>query len=123
MDLPLPTNPCHIPFDNKTIEITNLARIFKFPKVVQAILSVAKTFHIPNLVYTLKEPEESKIFNFNKFSTSLHVKSFLSDPSILPCSCANSEFKDPHHQHTITGDLRVVENKKLRKLFSKGPKY
>ena len=39
------------------------------------------------------------------------------------CDCKNSIFCDPHHQHIVTGDLRVIEDKDLRKLFCKGPKY
>ena len=39
------------------------------------------------------------------------------------CECESSEFCDPHHQHVITGDLRVVSNQKLRKLLTKGPNY
>ena len=41
----------------------------------------------------------------------------------FPCSCENSPFKDSHHGHIVTGDLRLIGNSKLRKLFSKGPKY
>ena len=39
------------------------------------------------------------------------------------CDCINSEFCDPHHQHIVSGDLRIITNQKLRKLFSKGPNY
>ena len=53
----------------------------------------------------------------------MDLKSYLRDPTSLPCSCHLSEFKDPHHQHIITGDLSIVENIKLRKLLSRGPKY
>ena len=77
----------------------------------------------PTIVYTMNEPVGSKIFNFNKFSTSLDVKSFLKDSSILPCSCNDSKFKDPFHNHIITGDLSIIKNQKLRKLFSRGPKF
>ena len=28
---------------------------------------------------------------------------------------------DPHHKHIIKGDLRIIENKKCRKLLTKGP--
>ena len=41
----------------------------------------------------------------------------------MPCDCENSKFSDIHHKHIITGDLRIIGNPKLRKLFSKGPKY
>ena len=43
--------------------------------------------------------------------------------SLFPCSCLDSEYCDPHHGHVVTGDLRIIENAKLRKLFSKGPNY
>ena len=39
------------------------------------------------------------------------------------CQCSNSLFSDPHHHHIITGDLRLVENNKLRKLLTKGPNF
>ena len=42
---------------------------------------------------------------------------------LLPCGCSHSDFSDKHHGHIITGDLRLIKNNKLRKLFAKGPKY
>ena len=100
-----PSNSCCILFDNKAIEMINPAKILRSSKVKEAIPSIAKTFTNPTIIYSLKEPVRSKIFNFNKFSSSLNVRSFLKDSTILPCSCENSEFKDPHHNHIITGDL------------------
>ena len=41
----------------------------------------------------------------------------------LPCDCMNSPYADSHHKHIITGNLNIVENSKLRKLFTKGPKF
>ena len=43
--------------------------------------------------------------------------------STFPCSCSESSFCDPHHGHIVTGDLRIIENAKLRKLLTKGPNY
>ena len=40
-----------------------------------------------------------------------------------PCDCARSKFCYEPHGHVITGDLRIVKNRKLRNLLSKGPKY
>ena len=37
-------------------------------------------------------------------------------------SVRNPSFAEPH-SHVITGDLRVIENAKLRELVGKGPKY
>jgi len=47
--------------------------------------------------------------------------SFTTDST--PCECESSTFCDPHHKHIITGDLRLIENTKLRKLLTKGPNY
>ena len=41
----------------------------------------------------------------------------------MTCECEQSDFKDPHHGHVVTGDLRIVNNIKLRNLFKKGPNY
>ena len=39
-------------------------------------------------------------------------------PEQLTCECRQSPLCDPYHQHVVTGDLRIIENDKLRKLFS-----
>ena len=33
------------------------------------------------------------------------------------------DFVNPERQHVLTGNLKIVKNKKLGKLLSKGPKY
>ena len=40
-----------------------------------------------------------------------------------PCECNNSPFADRHHKHIVIGDLRIIRNDVLRKLFIKEPKY
>ena len=71
----------------------------------------------------MTEPIGSKIFNFNKFVSSLDLSAFVKDNTILPCHCKDSPFKDNHHGHIISGDLRIVRDNKLRKIISKGPKF
>ena len=39
------------------------------------------------------------------------------------CDCKSSTVCYEPHCHIITGDLRIVKNRKLRRLLSKGPKY
>ena len=42
----------------------------------------------------------------------------------MPCNCAASGFIEKDHQHIVNGDLWwIVWNGKLRKLFTKVPKY
>ena len=68
----------------------------------------------------------SKILNYRETVSSLmvHIDEDVSFVENLPsCDCADSEFCDPHHKHIVSGDLRIITNTKLRKLFSKGPNY
>ena len=39
------------------------------------------------------------------------------------CDCASSIFRYDPYGHVITGDLHIVQNRKLRRLLEKGPKY
>ena len=41
----------------------------------------------------------------------------------LPCHCRTLPFTDPNHGHIVTGDIRIPQNNKLRKILCKGPKY
>lgn len=118
-----PSNVLHVKFCSKRVESVNLSSILHDSEVLETIPSVAKSFTPPTVVYSLESPISSKIFNFNKFVSSLDVDSFLKDNTSLPCSCENSPFSDQHHHHIISGDLRLIENNQLRKLFTKGPKY
>ena len=74
----------------------------------------------------LDSPIRSKILNYKETVLALQVivDDDISFVENLPsCDCHNSEFCDPHHKHIVSGDLRVITNPKLRKLFSKGPNY
>lgn len=112
----------NINFCNKGIDFINLPKMLKNPELVDLLPSPLKK-ESPMVVFDLLDPIRSKMFNYKKTVQELDVDAFLSDSSILPCSCANSSFKDEHHGHIITGDLRIVENNKLRKLLVKGPKF
>ena len=120
---PARSNFIRIHFCNKGVEAVNLSSILHQSEVLEAVPSVAKAFKTPTIVYTLDSPTGSKIFNFNKFVASLDVDHVLQNPTSLPCRCAESPFIDNHHGHIITGDLRIIKNNQLRKLFAKGPKY
>ena len=39
------------------------------------------------------------------------------------CSCSSSQFLYSPAGHIVTGDLNIIQNKQLRDLISKGPKY
>ena len=43
--------------------------------------------------------------------------------NIHQCERAGSSFCDPYHKPLITGDLRIIKNKKIRKLLTKCSNY
>ena len=55
-----------------------------------------------------------KILNFIKFVNNLDMKAFLDDNSTLNL--------DKDNNHIITGNLKIISNNKLSKLFSKRSK-
>ena len=63
----------------------------------------------------------SKLFNFAPALSNLNVSEYLSNPET--CQCKESKFCYEPHGHVITGDLRVIENARLRERVAKGPKY
>ena len=75
------------------------------------------------VTYKLTPPITTNFFNFNKFVNILDLDLFLTNPDSRPCKCNNSPFVDRYHKHIATGDLRIIKNNVLRKLFIKGPKY
>ena len=81
---------------------------------------------MPFPTYKLDAPIRNTILNYKDAINSIHID-IDEDISIvqnLPsCECSSSPFCDPHHKHIVTGDLRIIENLKLRWLFSKGPSY
>ena len=118
-----PQNMCSIFFENKGVEFINIGRILRDPDIVKSLPSSSVKFPIPMVTYKLTPPISTKFFNFNKFVNNLDLDLFLTNPDSLPCKCTNSPFADRNHKHIVTGDLRIIRNNVLRKLFIKGPKY
>ena len=120
-------NPCIINFSNKGFNRLTLSKIFRSPDVIASLPpELQSEIKVPFPTYKLDPPIRNKIFNYKEAINSIHVD-IDEDISIIhnlpPCDCPSSPFCDPHHMHIITGDLRIIENQKLRYLFSKGPNY
>ena len=39
------------------------------------------------------------------------------------CNCEESKFINMDHKHIVTGDLNIINNRKLMNIFAKGPNY
>ena len=122
-----PKNVCVIPFVNKGIDLIHLPSIFHSKEVVDKLPEVLKTDdNIPTVTYSLLPPIRNKILNYKNTVTDLKIEYNTDGCTVedLPeCECHLSQFCDDTHKHIVTGDLRVIENVKLRKLLSKGPNY
>ena len=122
-----PKNVVTILFVNKGLDDIHLSKIFRSADVVSLLPEALQTEEdAPTVTNKLDPPIRNKILNYRETVSSLNivVDEDVSFVQNLPsCDCKNSEFCDPRHKHVVTGDLRIISNSKLRKLFSKGPNY
>ena len=118
----IPRYRCNVTFSNKGIDFVNIQKLLNSKDLLQ-LLPHSFSNKAPMVVYDLSKTIRSKIYNYKQTIRNIDVDEFLTDPSILPCTCEHSPFTDNHHGHIITGDLDIVADEKLRKLLSKGPKY
>ena len=109
-----------VPFHNKGIEMINLSQILHSKPVKKSIPSFFQNQTPPIISYSYTKTIAGKIFNFKQ---SIKDLDFEIGTTNLSCDCHVSDFRYEPVGHVVTGNLGIVENKKLRKLLSKGPSY
>ena len=121
----IPKHICTVSFDNKGLEAIRLAKILHDPEVVLKLpVEMQNNDDIPVVTYRLAGTIRNKILNYKDTVNSIFVDDEVSfNLNTDPCCCGQSSYCDPDHKHIVTGDLRIVENRKLRKLLTKGPNY
>ena len=111
-------------FDNKGMDRIRLASILNSDGVKQLLPSLVKKLEPPSIIYKLHDTIRGKIFNYKETVKGIDINDTDTfGTGITSCDCHNSPFTDSQHGHILTGDLRIVDNLKLRKLLSKGPNY
>ena len=110
-----------IKFLNKADDAINLPALLQSTSVIDKIPVYFRNKEPPVVSYEYTSTVASKIFNFAPALSNLNVSEYLSIPQ--PCQCKESKFCYEPHGYVITGDLRVIENARLRELVAKGPKY
>ena len=115
--------PIIIEFNNKLINKINLNRIIKHPDTVKLwpCFNNLEKYNTPTIFYKYDRPLGSALYNYRQTCTETNIVKWLALKT--PCNCSKSPFMDKHHKHIITCDLSFIENKKLRFLLEKGPKY
>jgi len=111
-------------FHNKGLELINLRKILRKKDIISKLPEQLQNEDPPLLVYSLSSTIRNKIFNYKDTVNNIDINADLGYGTNLPtCDCKNSTFVDADHGHIVTGDLRIIENRHLRKLISKGPNY
>jgi hypothetical protein len=114
-----------IHYSNKIMETINLSRILnngevkgKWPNNVHI------RYMIPAITFTYDNQIGSRFFNYRQCLEEWKMDLFLQDlHDQIQCGCTNSTFCDPHHGHIMTGDLRIIDNPKVRRIMELGPKF
>ena len=75
----------------------------------------------PLVSYKYTNNISRSVFNYNQTLRNINLDDYHNASS--SCDCESSTFLYEPHGHVITGDLRIVRNRKLRRLLEKGPKY
>ena len=110
-----------IKFLNKAVDAINLPALLQSTSVIDKIPIYFGDKEPPIVSYEYTSTVASKIFDFAPALSNLNVSEYLSNPQT--CQGKESKFCYEPHGHVITGDLRVIENDRLRELVAKGPKY
>ena len=121
----IPKYKLNIAFVNKGLDFINLPKILRSDTVKGNSPHLMEETDVPMVVYSLSQPIRSKVFNYKKFVKNLDLDLFCRDNKSVPCHCKKYDpiFIDKNAKHVLTGNLNIVNNNKLRKLLSKGPKY
>ncbi len=114
-----------IPFVNKALDFINVPSILRSETVKQNTPPRLTDLDIPMVVFSLSKPIRSSLLNYKQFVSQLNLDSFSRNSNYIRCCCSeySNQFMDINHRHIITGNLKIIGNNKLRKLFSRGPKF
>ena len=107
-------------FHNKGIEMINLSQILHSKPVKKAIPGFIQNQTPPTISYSYTKTIAGKIFNFKH--TIKYIDFYISTTN-LNCDCHMSDFRHEPVGHVVTGNLSIVENRKLIKILGKGPSY
>ena len=110
-----------IKFLNKAVDAINLPALLRSTSLTHKIPVYFRDKEPPIVSYEYTSTVVSKLFNFAPALSNLNVSEYFSNPQT--CQCKQSKFCYEPHGDVITGDLRVIENAKLRELVAKGQKY
>ena len=111
-------------FDNKGLEFIRLNSILRNDEVKGKLPEQFRNDETPSVVYNLSSTIRNKILNYKDTVQNINTTDRETfGTGLSSCNCASSEFVDQNHGHVVTGNLRIIQNKHLRKLIQKGPNF
>ena len=105
-------------YHNKGIDKIKLNNILRNKLVNSKVPLYYKYKEPPFISYKYTHNISKKVFNYNKVLSDVNLA--YKKTWNQPCDCTRSKFCYEPHGHIITGDLRIVKNRKLRRQLSKG---
>ena len=97
-----------------------LSQVIHSKPVQKTIPSFIQNQTPPTISYSYTKTIAGKIFNFKQ---SIRDLDFEMGTTNISCDCHMSDFRYEPVGHVVTGNLGIIENRKLRKLLSKGRAY
>ena len=109
-------------FDNKGFDYINLRSILHLDIVKNLFPDKLKIDEFLSVAYSLGKTLRKKISNYKETAPSSDTNDDVTyGTGIVECDCQqHKDFVDENHDHVLTGDLRILRDSKLIKLFSKG---
>ena len=83
-------NIFHFTFRNSATELINILSTVNSHRVQSILKDNNLESAIPTVIYNLRNPFRSKVFNLNSFVSSIDIEKFIVDPISLRCNCAGS---------------------------------
>ena len=112
-------------FSDKHTQDWCISRTLRDKDILKAIPIDFVNRKAPTVIFKHLPPIRNKIFNYSKEIKEFNLESFKAREisGENTCSCSESSFKDPHHEHIVTGDLEIVKNDELKWLLKQGPNF
>ena len=120
---PQPRFKLRVKFVNKGLDFIKIRSIIKSDEVTSLLPScISDEDKIPSVLHKLEPTIRNKIFNYRQTVEAIDFSN-LDTFRDMECNCSDSPFLNDHHGHVVTGDLRIIKNKLLKELLSKGPNF
>jgi len=107
-------------YNNKGIDTINITNILHNKAVRKCIPPYFQNTEVPIISYKYTPTIYKHIVNYNEVIKEIDTNSAYSQTY---CECESSPYNYKPHGHIITGNLNIIQNKDLRNLIKKGPKY